>query len=390
MYSFTACRSSAARQAAGGAPGAIGGRPPMRIMDRYLLASFFAAYLICFSSLVGLHVVIDLFSNADEFLEDHPGTLEFLRRAGSYYFLHSFEYFNRLSPIITMIAAMTTLAALHRFNEIVALLSAGIPTRRALAPILGGTLLVIGLGVVNREAVLPRLSELLQRNHEDINAERAVLPAMHMDNEQILYRARSAYREDQHLEHVNITLPMEIVGQLQEIQAPRAEYRRDPETGRMGWLLLSPTPVRVLKENDRVKRLPNGDVFLFSSVSFADLIRTKNWMQFASTRELIEQLQNDQIKNPQSVRILIHNRFMRPLLSILLVLLGIPFVLQWERRNIYRSIAVSMVISMAFYVVEILSGYFAEHGYLDPMLAAWLPVFAFGPAAFSLFHRIGT
>ena len=84
----------------------------MRIMDRYLFWNFVAAYLICFTSLVGLYVVIDLFSNADEFLEvnpvtgDHPDTLTFLRRVGQYYFIHSFEYFNRLSPIITMIAAM--------------------------------------------------------------------------------------------------------------------------------------------------------------------------------------------------------------------------------------------------------------------------------------------
>lgn len=362
----------------------------MRIMDRYLFASFLAAYAICFVSLVGLHVIIDLFANADEFLEDRAGTLLFLRRASTYYGIHAFDYFNRLSPIITMIAAMTTLAALHRFNEIVALLAAGIPTRRALVPIMMGTLFMIALGVVNRELILPNLSERLQRAHDDIDADRALLPATHMDKDQILYRASTAHRDEQRLEAVSITLPMEIVGQLQEVSAPRAYYATDEETGRPGWRLVEPSPLQILKTNDRVKRLPNGDLFLFSSVTFADIIRSKNWKNFASTSELIAQAQNEQIKDPTSVRIMIHSRIMLPVLNILLVMIGVPFVLQWERRNIYRSIAVSMVLCLGFFVTDIVAGYFAEHGYIEPMLAAWSPVLLFGPVAVSLFQRIGT
>ena len=81
---------------------------------------------------------------------------------------------------------------------------------------------------------------------------------------------------------------------------------------------------------------------------------------------------------------------MRPALNLLLVLIGIPFVLQWEQRNVYRSIAVAMVLCTAFLVVETISGYFASHGYFDPVTAAWVPVFLFGPLSMSLFHRIGT
>lgn len=362
----------------------------MRIMDRYLLRNFLVAYLICFSSLVGLHVVIDLFSNADEFVEDHPGTLIFLRRAGTYYFVHSFEYFNRLSPFITMIASMTTLASLQRSNEIVALLAAGIPTKRALMPILGGTGLMIALGVINRELIVPRHMEILQRHHEDIDADHTLLPASHMDNDQILYKAQAAHRDGQRLENVNITLPMEIVGQLQEVHAEQAIFETDPKTGRTGWRLVKPSAVQVLKANNRLKRLEGGDLFLYSRVTFADMIRVRNWMQYASTPELVSQLRNDQIKNPQAVRILVHNRLMQPVLNVLLVLLGVPFVLQWEQRNVYRSILISIAITTGFFVLDVLSGYFAEHGYLDPMLAAWVPVFAFGPVALSLLYRIGT
>jgi len=39
----------------------------MRILDQQRYWAFFKAYVICFVALVGLYVVIDAFSNLDEF-----------------------------------------------------------------------------------------------------------------------------------------------------------------------------------------------------------------------------------------------------------------------------------------------------------------------------------
>lgn len=363
----------------------------MTIMDRYLLRNFVVAYLICFISLVGLYVVIDLFANADEFFEDHAGTLIFLRRVGKFYFIHSFEYFARLSPVITMIAAMTTLANLHRHNEIVALLAAGIPTRRALVPILFGALLVIGLGIANREWALPYLAEPLQRLHEDIEADRVLQPMMNIDKDQVLFRADRAYREDEHLENVNITLPVEIAGVLQEIHCNRAYYQVDPETKRNGWLLVdSDSQIDTAATKGKVSARPDGALFIESSVTFGDMIRRPNWKSYASTGQLINQLGREEIKDPHSVRIMIHGRMIDPALHFLLVLLGLPFVLQWERKNVFAGIAIAMGLCGAFFVVISSASYMAEYGYLDAMLAAWMPLFLFGPVAAALLPRIGT
>lgn len=364
--------------------------PSVKIIDRHLIASFLTAYVICFTSMVGLYVIIDLFTNADEFIEDHAGTAAFVRRAAKYYYVHSFEYFARLSPVITMIAAMTTLAALHRHNEIVALLAAGIPTKRALRPILLGVLFMIALGAANREIALPYYAEVLQRLHEDIEATQVLIPSMHIDEDHVLFRAKSAHREDQRLESLNVTLPLEIAGQLQEVECPSAYYRPDPETGRLGWLLVQPSPVQLTRPSSKIKKLDDGSLFIFSNVSFSDMIRRSNWRMFAGTGELLESLHGRDLQNAEELRTQIHSRFMQPILNLLLVLLGIPFVLQWERRNIYRSIAVSMVLCGLFYVVDTTSGYFANHGYVDPMTAAWTPVFLFAPLATSMFHRMGT
>lgn len=361
----------------------------MKIMDRYLFRNFLMGYCICLFSLVGLHVIIDLFANADEFLEDHPNTFVFLRRAGLYYGIHLFDYFARLSPIITQIAAMTTLASLHQQNEIVALLAAGVPTRRALFPILLGVGMMIGLGLLNREIILPMNAERLQRIHEDIEANNSLNPAEQFDREGVLIRARRAYRHDFHVEEVNITLSRQNVGQVMEIEAPLAYSRIDEATGKEGWLIVKPSRAD-FEPNAKIKKLANGDLFLYSNVTFYNLIRRRHWMNYASTWELIQELQSNSAKNPQVLRGQIHGRFIEPFEQMLLVLIGIPFVLHWERKNIYRSIAVSMLWSALFFVADATSGYFANYGYLDPLTAAWLPTFVFAPLAFSWFHRIGT
>lgn len=364
---------------------------PMTIMDRYLFRNFVAAYLICFFSLVGLYVIIDLFANADEFFEDHAGTLAFLRRIGKFYFIHSFEYFARLSPVITMISAMTTLANLHRHNEIIALLAAGIPTRRALMPILFGTLIVISLGIVNRETILPTYSEMLQRLHEDIEGERVLLPTMNIDKDQVLFRADRAFREDNRLENVNITLPVEITGVLQEVHCLKAYHKAFPDSGEMGWELNDvDSNVDVTNTKGKLRRTADGKLFVLTNISFQDMIRQSNWKSFAGTWELVSLLQREEIKDPQNVRILIHNRIMDPALHFILVLLGLPFVLQWERKNVFAGIAISMGLCGAFFVTNSMANYMAAYGYIDAVLAAWTPLFIFGPIAMCLFPKIGT
>lgn len=115
------------------------------------------------------------------------------------------------------------------------------------------------------------------------------------------------------------------------------------------------------------------------------MIRQSNWKSFAGTFELVNLLQREEIKDPQNVRILIHNRIMDPALHFVLVLLGLPFVLQWERKNVFAGIAIAMGLCGAFFVTNSMAGYMASYGYMDAVLAAWIPLFIFGPIAMYLF-----
>ena len=324
----------------------------MRILDRYLFVTFLRTYAQVFLTLVGLYVVIDLFSNFDEFIKDRVDAANLAARVGKYYFMHSFEYFWRLSPVITQVAAMSTLAALHKQNEIVPMLAAGIPTKRALVPILGGVAVVVALGIANRELFLPAHSEFLQRAHEDVEGKRELVGSAQYDAAaQLLVRARFVRREEQALGEVSITLP-----DLAEIAVPAVKFTTHPDTGRAGFRFPlpagrdpnAPVPASVVA-------LPGGDWFVPTALSIADFARRSSWMHFASTRDLLRELRSDQLTNPEEVRAVIHARMTQPATLLVLTLLGVPFVMQWDRRTVYLSLVASLALSAGFFVLETVS-----------------------------------
>jgi len=117
----------------------------MTIIDRYLLLSFAKSLAICFFSLTGLYLIIDAFSNLDEFLLYSERGDGILRVLAEYYGARILAFFDLTSSVLALIAAIFTLTWLQRHNEMTALLAAGIPKSRLIRPLIGGVLLSVCL-----------------------------------------------------------------------------------------------------------------------------------------------------------------------------------------------------------------------------------------------------
>ena len=100
---------------------------------------------ICYVSLVGLYIVIDAFSNLDEFTKRAEGVVEMLQVMGRFYLIHQSLFFDQLSGVIGMMAAIFTVTWMQRNNEQLAMLAAGISTHRAIRPVLVSSLVVGGI-----------------------------------------------------------------------------------------------------------------------------------------------------------------------------------------------------------------------------------------------------
>jgi lipopolysaccharide export LptBFGC system permease protein LptF len=73
-----------------------------------------------------------------------------------------------LSGIIPVVAASFTLIRLTRFNELTAILAAGVPLLRIAAPIILAAVVLNGLLLLDQELIIPRIIPKLTRSHDEV------------------------------------------------------------------------------------------------------------------------------------------------------------------------------------------------------------------------------
>src|SRR3954468_1313474 len=139
----------------------------LKLIDRQLVRGYFKAYLVCLTSLLSLYIVVDLFTNLDDFTHHNGGLATTARLIGVYYGYKVSQIFDRLCEAILLLAAMFTVAWMQRNNEQLPLLSAGVSTQRIVRPVLICATIMLSLTVLNQELVIPRIAHQLTYDKND-------------------------------------------------------------------------------------------------------------------------------------------------------------------------------------------------------------------------------
>jgi lipopolysaccharide export system permease protein len=369
----------------------------MRIIDRYLLRQFLQTFVICFVSLTGLYIVIDGFSNLDDFMSYAEKHGSLLRIMLEYYAYRSLSFFDRTSGILTLIAAMFTVTWIQRHQELTALEAAGISKGRVIKPVIIAVLIISLAAALNRELVIPNVRGNLSHNAQNLGGQKAQPLQPRYDNDtEILISGSEITAEDQCLHKPNFFLlkPFDkygkhLVADKAFFQPPTADrpggYRfedveqpknldRQPSLSQNGRkVILTPLDTPWLKP---------GECFVASGVGFEQLEGGSSWRQYSSLVELIKGLRNRSLDFGADVRVAIHSRLMQPLLDVTLLFLGLPLVLSRKNRNMFLAIGLSVILVVWFMGVVLTCQYLGANYYLlNPSLAAWLPLMIFVPWA---------
>ena len=91
-----------------------------------------------------------------------------------------------------------------------------------------------------------------------------------------------------------------------------------------------------------------------------------------------------------SVAVLFHMRLTRPILGMVLVLLGLSVILRDQNSNIFVSAGLCLGLCALFFASCFTCQSLGNYEYLSPALAAWLPVLVFGPLSLVMFDAIHT
>jgi lipopolysaccharide export system permease protein len=390
----------------------------LRILDRQRYWAFLKAYVICFISLVGLIIVIDAFANFDEFTQAASG-MTLLKKIGRYYLVRTSLFLDRLSGVIAMMAAVFTATWMQRNNELLAMLAAGIGTKRIIRPVLVSACLVNGIAVLNQEWVMPQIADELQRKPAHFDGKMVTIFHSRQDRNGVSVSVGTGGEGDPRKQVVtkfHAFLPVPALGNWGTVDAAEATYIPDdhptaPHSG--GWLLrrsrINPPDVPLDPEllieletpgglegfpssKDGLADLGGRTFFLRTTVSFKAITRDhREWFRYASTPELIAALA-DPSNDPEKTEIAVylHMRMLRPLMGMALLFLSLPLILGGEGRNMFINLGLSLATSAAYYATINVAQYLGGNGVLTPMVAAWGPLIAFGTVAAARWDTIRT
>jgi lipopolysaccharide export system permease protein len=356
----------------------------MRLLDRYLLRHFFLAYAVCFLCLLALYIVIDAFARIDDFFESAEGTGNLGWLMGRYYALRVPWLFQRLDGVLMLLATVFTMAWLEARNELVALRAAGVSTFRILRPLLAANLLLVALGVANREFVLPPLCPYLQVQASELNLERGQRVQGCYDANLVHIEGRVGYPDLQMIQIANITLPSPILGQLVHLSCKEMFYHPSADTEQHGWVLMAVEPEPMEGSVPGLRRLGPGKYFLRTQVNYERLTRSPDWFRYLSTIDLSALLRGEAgFPHRSEALALFHRRLTQPWVELLLVVLCMRIVAGPMDQRLYLKLGCCLGLYVATQVTEHWLDHLTRQDGLEPVLAAWLPIFALGPLAFA-------
>ena len=372
----------------------------MRIIDRYLLRQYVQVFVICFCSLTGLFIVFHAFGNLDEFLDfaEKDGNLATILAV--YYGYQTIYFFDLMAGTLALIAAMFTVTWIQRHNELTALLAAGVPQGRVMAPVIAACVAVSLFAAANRELIVPSIRSQLSSDPKDLAGDAGQPLQFRYDNAtDVLIRGRKSYAREMRIEKPNFLMPLDLHRQAKLIAAADAIYLPATDEHPGGYLfkrveqprsvdklpsLSSRGRTLVITHMDAHEWVGPDECFVVSEVTFEQLTGGTQWQLFSSTRALIAALNSRSVDFGADVRVKIHSRLVQPLLDVTLLFLGLPLVLSRRHANVFVAVGKTLGVVVFFMVVVLGCQYLGKNVLLSPSLSAWLPLMIFVPAAVAL------
>lgn len=402
----------------------------MKILDRYVLTTFLKNYLISFMVLVGMYVVLDMVFNFDE-LVDVKGTGEASNAdlwgtivgIGDFYFYQIFVFFVYLSGMIPVVAAAFTLIRLSRFNELTAVLSAGVPMLRVALPIVVAGLLLNALLIVDQQLLIPRMIPKLMRDHDertDADAKTFEIRAMQDNNLSLIRAGRytpPSGTTPAMMEIVDITERAEIDRPVMDGDKPALDADGKPIIRRIPEASAHITADKAIWNNEEQRwDLINGrrviglspeslhstvePVAFYKSNATPEeiaLYRSGDWVEFLSSSKIEELSQRPGSYGQTHLMRVKHWRFVQPLMNVVLLLMAIPFLMTREPGKLKsaatKCLAVTAMGMGAIFISHQLAGTTPPNPdwiTFWPALMAWTPVFVFAPLAYLFLERVKT
>ncbi|NNE00352.1 MAG: LptF/LptG family permease [Pirellulaceae bacterium] len=370
----------------------------MTKIDRYILVLFLRTVFVCFCSIAGIFIVFHAFTSMDDFVkmgQKQDGLVPVMAR---YYGPYMLLLFDMTGAIITLLAFLFVVGWLRRTGELTATLAAGISHGRIFKPMIIASFCIVTLQLANREFVLPGMRDALSMKAKNVkdDVEEVVLPCYDKTNG-ILFEGHSLHVKTRTVKQPSFRLYGDYGDYGDLLMADTATWTDATATHPAGYLLKN------VSRPERIDQLPSmgtaerailltsrdqdwlspRECFVATTVTTDLLSKDQSATRLSSVMELAARVRNPAVRSSASVHVLLHERIVRLPLDFVLVMLGLPLVVNRRQRNLFVMIGIAILTVLFFFALKTLSGTMGSSGYLmSPAFAAWVPLLVLGPFAY--------
>ncbi|HVS71051.1 MAG TPA: LptF/LptG family permease [Phycisphaerae bacterium] len=380
----------------------------MRLLDRYIIRSFIVNYLLALGVMVGMYILLDLIVNFDNFTKGAQvaatqaasggsATFDVLWDIVDYYAFQSLVIFQLVSGAIPLLAAGFTMVRMTRHHELTAMLASGVSLYRVAAPIILVSVAFGLLSAANQEFLIsqPYVVQKLLRKHDEVNQvgnhEEPVYFVRDEDNSLITASAYDPVKKQ--LTDVRVIQREKDGAPHGRIMADTATWEVPPGGTTEAWVMRNALQIEDRPGEDPARQVAAKEPLLVYHTPLTprqlDLVASRKAVDYLSSRQVWDLAESSPPINQPPLYKIMYLRLTQPLMNIIMLLIGIPFLLTREPNrliiNMFYCVGVSAVVFAATFVIFQMGG-----TTLDPLLSAWLPVLIFTPVAAVMLDFIRT
>jgi len=365
----------------------------MKILDRYIAKNFLIGYAIALSVMIGMRIVLDLFLQVDEFVENLAdlGTRGVLKNVASYYGTQVALYYRDFAGMITVVAAVFTIGKMTRSRELIAVLASGVSLKRVIAPIIFLSVILMALLVIDQEFIIPKIANQLVRSHDAKPGEEFYNLWFVEDSQGSLFCCHQFEEKTSTMSN-----PLIILRQQTEdgpgwkvsaqIEADKAIYDEQLKK----WKLTNGRYTKISAGSD-LKSLdlqPKKVEFYQSDLTPFDipLRQQEGYKELLSSAQLADLAkQRTRIKDLAELYFQKHSRITDPVINIIMLMVALPVLVCRDPKMMKTAIVKSFAITSACFIVNFICKILAPEvvfGQVRPEIWAWAPIFLFLPIAF--------
>jgi lipopolysaccharide export system permease protein len=350
----------------------------VKILSRYVAATYLKLLGLCIGAFTAIYLVIDFLEKIGRFTR----TQAQIQYIALFFLCKIPEIVTQVTPLAVLMATLLTLGGLSRTSEITAMRGCGISLPKITTPIIAISFAISLATLFANEVVTPASYSQMQYIQQVLIDKKS--PKTFFRQHNIWHRDEKSILQAKLFDPDTQTLQGVTLWQMESDMQPVRRIEAGQGTYREGRWLLQDVVVRDVDGGNVVKTEKMPQLLVSLGLGLADLKvleKDADNMGILTLRRYCDKLRRGGY-DPTRYLAQLHSRLSLPFASLIMAFLGIPFALRGGRSSgIALGIGVSLGIGFSYFIINSMLLSFGQAGVLPPVIAAW--------AANSIFAAMG-